>query len=151
MIKNASNQHAVETAILSAEERLYELEMRWILLAGVPQWQNALAVAQCLVDCAPDQPAGWLWRAESLAALNRTEEARLSLVPAVEGFPTLGLIPFEMCRYCCRLGQTREACRWLARALAVGEPAVACLLSSTEPDFDRLWSLLRRGDPYPSQ
>ncbi len=116
-----------------------ELEIRWIILAGIPQWEAALAVAQDLVKTLPERCAGWLWRAQSLSSLNRTVEAWQSLLPAAERFPGSGAVAYDLCRYACHLGRWREACRWLRRALEAGNGPALGLLAADDPELAPLW------------
>jgi Flp pilus assembly protein TadD len=119
------------------------LEARWSVSAALRDWAAALAAAEQLVVKAPDRPSGWIDRSYSLHELNRSQEARDWLMPAVALFPKLETIPYNLACYECRLGRLAEARKWLAQALAVGRREEMVALASRDRDLEPLWPELK--------
>ena len=103
------------------------IETRCAIHSSARDWPSALALAEQLVQTAPDRAAGYINRAFALHELQRTSEALAALLPARERFPREFLIPYNLACYCCRLGRSDEALDWLRQAarLAGREPILA--------------------------
>lgn len=111
----------------------------WRVHAAEQQWDEALRVAELEVMSAPDAMSGWVDRSYSLHELQRTEEAREALLPALKKFPEVSLIPYNLACYACRLGQPAEARQWLLKAIARGDKAEIKALALEDPDLTALW------------
>jgi hypothetical protein len=96
------------------------LEERWQVYADLERWEAALDVASALVNIEPDCPIGWIYRASSLAELQRPQEAHATLSTAAEKFPSEGIIFYDLACVCCGLERLDEARSWLDKAIKVG-------------------------------
>jgi Flp pilus assembly protein TadD len=123
------------------------LEVRWQALAALPDWAEALRVAQLLVHAAPDQPAGWLHRAYAArrAPGGGLEQARQALLPAAGRFPKEPLIAFNLACYACQLGELPEARKWLRRAFRIGPREEVRAMALQDADLEPLWPELQAG------
>jgi hypothetical protein len=112
---------------------------RWLVHSKAVQWTACLEIGELLVSLAPEIADGWIRRSFSLRRLGRLQEAYHFLLPAVNKFPGIWEIPYDMARYCCQLGRVEEGRKWLARAREVGAKStwqqMAC-----EPDLKPLFT-----------
>ena len=95
------------------------LEVRWQICARAKQWDMCVDVANAIIKLAPKRTSGWINRANTLYWAGRTQEAFDSLLPAVDRFPKVWAIPYDLACYCAQLGKMAEARSWLARAFAI--------------------------------
>jgi tetratricopeptide (TPR) repeat protein len=71
----------------------------------------------------PERRFGWIYRTHTLDQLGRTPKAKDLLLSVVNDFESDSAIPFHLARYCCGLGQVKEAAQWLRKALlAASDP-----------------------------
>lgn len=125
------------------------LELEWAVHAAAPDWAKACAVAELLVETAPDRPFGWIHRAYALRRMpgGSIDQARDALRPAFERFPDQFLIPYNLACYAAQLGELDEAWTWLGNAMS----AVGTLegrtkirdLALADRDLEALWPRLR--------
>ncbi len=121
------------------------LEMAWTVSAADKNWSEALTSAEQLVACAEERATGWLHRAY---ALRRVEGGGLraawdALLPAVDRFPQVATIPYNLACYACQMQQLDEARRWLQRAAAVGNKGKIKNMASTDTDLEPLWGEIK--------
>jgi tetratricopeptide (TPR) repeat protein len=97
------------------------LEVRWLIHAQEKNWDEGLAVAEKLVELAPERSSGWLHRAYALRRAPRggLQAAWDALLPAFEKFPEEPIISYNLCCYACQLGRLDQARQWLQRAVKV--------------------------------
>ncbi|MFA6544949.1 MAG: tetratricopeptide repeat protein [Limisphaerales bacterium] len=114
------------------------LEVWWRIHAAELHWDEALRIAELELQMAPDRMSGWVDRSYSLHELQRTQEAREALLPAVGKFPQASLIPYNLACYACRLGNPAEAQQWLVKAIARGEKDEIKRLALNDPDLATL-------------
>jgi len=125
------------------------LDARWEIHAAAKNWDACLDVARTEIEHAPDRVDGWVHRAYALrrATHGTLEAAFEALRPAVEKFPELPLIPYNLACYCCQLGQLTEAREWLAQAFAraepLGEKQGLRAIALQDSDLEALWPELR--------
>jgi predicted Zn-dependent protease len=91
------------------------LEVRWQIYANLEKWAGALEIASAILKLVPGWPSGWIYRASSLAELNREQEAYETLSTATARFPGDEIIPYDLARVCCALKRFDEARTWLGR------------------------------------
>ena len=96
------------------------LEIQWAIQCQGRNWENCLEIADAIVSSAPERPTGWIKRSFVLHQLNRTQEALDSLFPAVEKFPEIPIIPYNLACYAAQLQSLWEAERWLKQAVDIG-------------------------------
>ena len=95
------------------------LQVRWRIYAHAGQWVACLRISALLITMTPERLSGWIYRAHTLDKLGRTQKAKDLLLSVVDKFESDSPIPFHLARYCCGLGQVKEAEQWLGKALLV--------------------------------
>jgi predicted Zn-dependent protease len=95
------------------------LQVRWRIYAHAGQWNACLRISALLITMTPECRFGWIYRAHTLAKLGRTRKAKALLLSVVHKFESNATIPYHLARYCCGLGQVKEAEQWLGKALLV--------------------------------
>jgi tetratricopeptide (TPR) repeat protein len=96
------------------------LDARWFIFTGAKNWPAGFNVGTTLIEVAPDIPNGWLHSAYSLrrADTGGLQAAWDLLFPALEKFPTCGMIAYNLACYACQLNRMDEAQSLLKRAMA---------------------------------
>jgi predicted Zn-dependent protease len=121
------------------------LEVRWMICAAEPHWEEALQVARELLVHAPDSSAGWLHQAYALRRVpgGGLQQAWDALLPASERFPEEPTIAYNLACYACQLQQLDLARQWLRRAMALGGQGPIQQMALADPDLQPLWDELR--------
>ena len=114
------------------------LEVRWQICANLEKWADALDIASAIVNTVPDWPSGWIYRASSLAELNRQKEAYETLSAAAALFPGDEIIPYDLACLCCALKRPDEAKTWLGKAIETGGSAIK-LKALDDQDLEPIW------------
>lgn len=114
------------------------LQIRWHVYAHAEKWEACLDIATALVKLAPDSSDGWVHRSYSLHQLKRTQEAFDILLPALEKFPRVWNVPYNLACYCAQLGRLDEAKSWFKKAMAIDEHTVK-REALDDPDLIPLW------------
>lgn len=124
------------------------LDFEWRWLAHLKRWEEAVEVAQQLVDHHPKRADAWIHRSFALHELRRTREAFDLLLPALKKFPKEATIPYNLACYTCQLGDLPAARQWLERALALdkspAEKRERQRAALEGPDLKPLWPELRQ-------
>jgi tetratricopeptide (TPR) repeat protein len=117
------------------------LEARWKIAARAQDWAVALALARALLDTAPEAPTGWLHHSYSLrrAPGGGVQAAWDALLPALDKFPALAVIPYNLACYACQLGQLDQARSLLRRALELSYKPSLKQMALQDPDLQPLW------------
>jgi uncharacterized protein HemY len=97
------------------------LQLRWRIYADAGKWDACLDIATALTTMTPERPFGWIHRAHTLDRLGRTQEAKELLLASGPKFEKNATIPFDLARYCSKLGQVVEAQQWLGKALLAAD------------------------------
>lgn len=109
------------------------LGVEWDLCERENRWQDAFEIASRIVEADSSRTTGWINRSYALHALQRTAEASAALLPAVDLFPSNGLIRYNLACYACQLDRLPEARQWLRQAMALdGRDAILILARSDE-------------------
>ena len=121
------------------------LSVRWAICAQEKNWPAALELARQLVQLVPESPFGWLHQAYALrrVADGGLQAAWDALLPALEKFPQLALIPYNLACYACQLQQLEKARELLQRALKTGEKQQIKRIALEDPDLQPLWIEIR--------
>lgn len=119
------------------------LEVRYKIHSAAKNWPGALEVAQAMAKLLPDNPWGPFHSAYALHELKRTQEAYDLLRPAVEKFPALWLIGFNLACYSCRLGNLPEAMSWLGQAIDLAGKKNIRTLALDDEDLEPLWARIK--------
>lgn len=123
------------------------LEVRWQICAAAQDWETALAVAETLVERAPERDSGWVHRAYSLRRVKSggLQAAWDALQPASELFPTNAIIPYNLACYAAQFGRLDEALAWLRKAMRVAEDAVSIkTMALADDDLRPVWDRIRQ-------
>ena len=67
-----------------------------------------------------------------------------ALFPAMEKFPTEGIVPYNLACYACQLQQLDVARIMFKRAASLGEKNQFKLMALRDPDLKPLWDELRQ-------
>lgn len=117
------------------------LDLRWQIYAREKQWTGCVDIARTLTRLAPRRATSWIHYSYSLHELKRTEEALDNLLPVVNRFPGVWLIPYNLACYCSQLRRFAEARQWLDQAVAIDGDAVK-QTAIADPDLKPLWDSL---------
>jgi Flp pilus assembly protein TadD len=122
------------------------LEVRWSIAAEQKSWEEALQVAQTLLQRAPKRPSGWLHQAYALRRVpgGGLQRAWQALLPAFDLFPKELLISFNLSCYACQMGQLDVARDWLQRAVAAGDKEQIRAMALKDADLEPLWDEIRK-------
>ncbi len=138
---NASEAEAeLKQIAATLQEHPAVLDCRWQVHARREQWDQALAVAQLLVDRAPNNCTGWIHRAYALrrVAGGGLLAAQAALRPALERFPEEYVIPYNLGCYAAQLGRLDEAWEFVTRAMKLGGKARIKRMALDDPDLKEL-------------
>jgi tetratricopeptide (TPR) repeat protein len=121
------------------------LDVRWIIYAHEEDWPAALALSRKLVKMFPKEPSGWLHQAY---ALRRVPEGGLQaawncLFPALEKFPAVAIIPYNLACYACQLRELERATALFKRALATGDRNEILKIALADADLQLLWAVIQ--------
>jgi len=121
------------------------LEVRWLILAQLKRWDQALAVARAVLKKAPNRCSGWLHQAYSLrrASPNGLQQAWESLLPAYDKFPDEPTIAYNLSCYACQMQQLEQARAWMKRALKAGDKQKIKQMALEDHDLEALWDEIR--------
>jgi tetratricopeptide (TPR) repeat protein len=122
------------------------LEIRWQVEAAQPNWEAALAIAERIIEVAPEKDTGWLHRAYALRRIKggTIEKAWQALRPAFELFPKTWLIGYNLACYATQLGRLEEAWEWLQKAIAgAGDIDHVRRMALADSDLAPLWDRIR--------
>jgi hypothetical protein len=108
------------------------------IYAHCGNWLACVMLAAALTKLAPANPAGWVQRSFALHRLRRTQEAFDRLLPAVEQFPKLWTIPYNLACFCAQLGRDNDGETWLKQAMSINEHLVR-RAAMDDPDLRPLW------------
>jgi tetratricopeptide (TPR) repeat protein len=117
------------------------LELRWHIYGKEKRWEACVDIANAVIKRAPERSDGWIHRSFALHELKRTQEAFDQLLPAVDTFPKVWTIPYNLACYCSVLGRFDEAQKWLKQAIALGGDKVK-LGALEDEDLKPLWDSL---------
>jgi GNAT superfamily N-acetyltransferase len=115
------------------------LEVRWAICAAAKKWEAALDIASALIQLMPHHSLGWINRSFALHELNRTAEARETLLPVVDKFPDEPALRYNLACYECRLGHLEQAKDWLEKAFRIGKARKIKSMALKDPDLEPLW------------
>ena len=121
------------------------LAIRWGILAEEKNWIAALAIARELVVLVPDSPMGWLHQAY---AIRRIPEGGLQvawdcLFSALEKFPKVAVIPYNLACYACQLDQMAKARALLRQAMKIDGKNHIKEMALNDADLKPLWDEIR--------
>jgi tetratricopeptide (TPR) repeat protein len=143
----APAEAVVELDRISAAQQRHAdvLEIRWVALAELKRWDDALPVAQAVTEVAPERVWGWLHRAYSLrrATGGGLPAAWDALLPAQKKFPKDATVVFNLACYACQLNRLDDARQWLRRAREIGGEEKIKEMALADDDLKPLWDEIR--------
>jgi len=98
---------------------LEALEMRVMILMQAKRWETALQFSQEISCAFPKMPVGFIHAAFCLHELQRTEEARDTLIHGPESLHTESSFHYNLACYECVLGHTEVARLHLERGISI--------------------------------
>lgn len=128
-------QEELEQLSPSTREHPEVLMVLWDIHAHCQRWEDAIKIADRLIDRIQDQPEGFIKRAYALHELKRTQEAWNTLHPVCERFGENWLIPYNLACYASQLGQSTDAVKWFRRALRLGDARTLRSMAMDDPDL----------------
>ena len=115
-------------------------DLRWHLHSRKGDWEECLRISQRMIEEIPERVNGWIHRSFALHELHRTQEALDQLAQALDRFPKVWTIPYNLACYCAQMGHLEEARQWFGRALALDrESAVASASDDSDLEPIRQW------------
>jgi len=131
----------------SAQECPDVLEVRWLILADLSEWDRALEVSSKLVQAASDRASSWLHHA--YATRRATDGGLLKafniLAPVASQFPKVSTIPYNLACYTCQLERgAAETLDWLERALQVGNAKEMLEMALNDADLRPVRELVQK-------
>ena len=117
------------------------LELRWQICAKEKKWAACVDLAAAIIKLAPMRSDGWIHRSFALHELHRTQAAFDQLLPVVDRFPKVWLIPYNLACYASVLHQFDSAQKWLKQAIALDRKTVQEAAIEDE-DLKPLWASL---------
>lgn len=113
------------------------LETEWLLTAARRDWTRSLAVADLLVEVAPDRANAWIHRAYAARRADGggLTKAREILMEALPRFPDESVIPYNLACYAAQLGELDDARRWLETARQRGGSAMIQSMAIADSDL----------------
>lgn len=124
------------------------LEIRWLILSDLRDWDGAAAVSGQLIECAADRPSSWLHHAY---ATRRSSTGGLSaafqvLSSVASRFPQEAIIAYNLACYACQLGRGAvETLDWFERAVQAGNRKDFVEMALKDSDLEPVWPLIRQG------
>lgn len=115
------------------------LAVRCDIYLAAMKWPAVVAVASALVQLIPNRPSGWVRRSFALHGLKQTQQAFDLLLPAVEKFPEIPTIPYNLACYCAQLGKLEEARHWLQQSYEIGDATILKVAARHDPDLAPLF------------
>ena len=115
------------------------LQVRLKIYCEAKKWDYAAEVASALCKMLPDSPFGPLHLAYVLRKLDRVHDARAALLPIVDKFPDEWRISYQLACYCCKVGDLKEALRWLEAAIDIAGKTDIRIQALDEKDLEPLW------------
>lgn len=113
------------------------LQVEWEIRAKLGDWNTAFLIAERLVELVPGDVHGWIVRAYAARRMKGggIEKAWALLYPALEKFPKVFLVPYNLACYAAQFGRVDEAWQLLQRAMAVGGRSAVLQMASVDPDL----------------
>ncbi|MDH7502664.1 MAG: hypothetical protein QHJ82_08135 [Verrucomicrobiota bacterium] len=116
------------------------LRVEWEIRAKLGDWDAAFRIAERLVALLPDEVDGWIVRAYAARRMKDggLKKAWSLLHPALEKFPEVFLVPYNLACYAAQFGHADEAWQLLQRAMAVGGRSTVLKMAKADPDLQPL-------------
>ena len=116
------------------------LSVRWQIYAKDGKWGTAAEIAHALNRIRPLEPQFWIWRAYATRRMpgGGIPQAKEVLDKAQPLFSKEPLIAYNLAFHECQIGNQKEACAWLKKALDLGDPKSLKSMALEDPDLEPL-------------
>lgn len=104
------------------------------------QWQEAAGVARLLQQRVPEEPAFWVQLAYTTRRAQDLPAAESILQEALERFPSVAIIPYNLACYACQSGNLERAAGYLDQAFSLDDAFRE--LARADEDLKPLWGEL---------
>ena len=143
----AAEAEAEISRLPGSAQRLPEvLKLRFHAARACKRHEDALEVAQALMEVAHDELWGWLYRSQALHWLGRTVEAYDQLLPLQRRWPRAFEIPYDLACYCSQSDRIDTAGEWFVKASKLTKhPAAVKSMALADPDLKPLWPDIEAG------
>ncbi len=123
-------------------ENLQVLKVRWAICALEEDWPDALMIGRRILELYPESSFGWVHTAYALrrAPGGSLPAAWDCLHPAMDKFPRLAMIPYNLACYACQMDRVPQARELLKRAMMVGDKAHLKEMALNDEDLELLWA-----------
>jgi predicted Zn-dependent protease len=99
-----------------------------------------------LIERAPEEMWGWLYRSQALHWMGRTVEAFDLLLPVRKTWPKNFEIPYDLACYCAQTERIDDARSWFSKAMALSKNQGAVKsMALADPDLKPLWVEINGG------
>lgn len=119
------------------------LAVRWAACSGAKSWDDAVKVANSLIEKAPDRFDGWWMKSYALHELKRTQEAYENLASVIPKFSREHTAHYNVACYLTQLGRADDARDYLKVAFSLSPEMRHGALE--DPDLKPLWAEIRGG------
>lgn len=117
------------------------LETRWLVLARLHRWDEAVPVGHALCVAAPNRAVGRLHHAYALrrAKGGGLQAAFNALSQAAPKFPDEPTVPYNLACYSCQMQrEATETLAWLRQAIKIGGRKKIIAMAMQDPDLEPL-------------
>lgn len=138
-----SDDAEMELASMPAQAQLAPevLKLRFHVARSRKRPEEALVVAQQLIERTADEMWGWLYRSQALHWMGRTAEAFDLLLPVRRSWPKAFEIPYDLACYCAQSAHLDDARTWFSKAMALSKnPSSVKSMALNDPDLQPLWA-----------
>jgi tetratricopeptide (TPR) repeat protein len=118
------------------------LEIRWQIYAQESKWEACRDIARTITQIEPGRPSGWIHYAYATrrAPNGSLKAAQEILLPAVDKFPSVYIIPYNLACYDCQLGNLKAALQWIEKAIDLAGKTDIRLMALNDLDLEPLWN-----------
>jgi len=113
---------------------------RYEVYAKAGKWGMAAEIARALVQLRPQDPQLWICHAYATRCMpvGGNSKAKEILDKAQPLFSKEPLIAYNLACHECQIGNQKEACAWLKKALDLGDPKSLKSMALEDPDLEPL-------------
>lgn len=122
--KDAEAENELASISIAGRAHPDVLTWRFNFCANYKRWEEALKIARGFCKSSPGNPDAWVYLAEALDKMKKTNEARDILLSVVANFPEDWQIPIQLAHCVAKLGAMDDARHWLEAAILRNKPMV---------------------------
>lgn len=131
---------------MAAQRSPEVLKLRFHVARTRRRPDESLQISLQLIECAPEEMWGWLYRSQALHWLGRSVEAFDLLLPVRKTWPKAFEIPYDLACYCAQTDRLDDARSWFSRAMALTKNQSAVkAMALADPDLQPLWPEITGG------